>query len=106
MFCGSCGTQIKEGAKFCPGCGWQVPDMAPDVVPAGKGGATAASAAKKTTAAAHTCRTCGKPLEPGWKACPFCGAEINGKPVCTGCGRELDPVWIVCPFCKTQIGRK
>jgi hypothetical protein len=21
MFCGNCGTQIKEGAKFCPNCG-------------------------------------------------------------------------------------
>jgi len=25
MFCGSCGTQIKEGGKFCPSCGWKVP---------------------------------------------------------------------------------
>jgi hypothetical protein len=25
MFCGSCGSQIKEGGKFCPNCGWNVP---------------------------------------------------------------------------------
>jgi hypothetical protein len=24
MFCGSCGIQIKEGAKFCPNCGQPV----------------------------------------------------------------------------------
>lgn len=24
MFCPKCGTQIAEGAKFCPGCGWRV----------------------------------------------------------------------------------
>lgn len=24
-FCGKCGSGLKEGAKFCPKCGWQVP---------------------------------------------------------------------------------
>jgi uncharacterized membrane protein YvbJ len=31
MFCGSCGTQIKEGAKFCTDCGWAVPDQSAPV---------------------------------------------------------------------------
>jgi hypothetical protein len=24
------------------------------------------------------CRTCGKPLDPRWKICPFCEAEVSG----------------------------
>jgi predicted amidophosphoribosyltransferase len=24
------------------------------------------------------CRTCGKPLDPSWKICPFCESEVSG----------------------------
>jgi hypothetical protein len=26
------------------------------------------------------CQTCGRPLDPSWKICPFCEAEIGAAP--------------------------
>jgi hypothetical protein len=26
------------------------------------------------------CQTCGKPLDPLWKICPYCESEISGAP--------------------------
>lgn len=30
MFCGNCGTELREGARFCPGCGAPVEDQKAD----------------------------------------------------------------------------
>jgi hypothetical protein len=39
------------------------------------------------------CASCGKPLDPSWKICPFCEAEVLGAPVArrTRRRRELPP---------------
>jgi hypothetical protein len=39
------------------------------------------------------CASCGKPLDPSWKICPYCEAEVLGVPVArrTRRRRELPP---------------
>jgi len=34
-------------------------------------------AAPQPLAAALNCAHCGKPLQPGWKACPYCGEKVG-----------------------------
>ncbi len=34
-------------------------------------------AAPQPPAAAIYCAHCGKPLQPGWKACPYCGEKVG-----------------------------
>jgi membrane protease subunit (stomatin/prohibitin family) len=55
--CKKCGSQNKEGNKFCQGCGG----------PIGGGSAGAASGG--------FCKECGDPLDPGQKFCEKCGAK-------------------------------
>jgi RNA polymerase subunit RPABC4/transcription elongation factor Spt4 len=59
MFCPQCGTNVKDGVKFCGGCGWAVP------------AATAALPAEK-----H-CASCGTVLKDGGKFCPDCGVPVS-----------------------------
>jgi predicted amidophosphoribosyltransferase len=108
MFCGSCGTNIKDGAKFCPGCGWKVPGAGAQAVPAGEKPAPTSvdgitEAVQETLAEAGTCQYCGKAVEDGWQACPYCGKDLVREILCAGCGKKLDGVWVVCPFCKTPV---
>jgi RNA polymerase subunit RPABC4/transcription elongation factor Spt4 len=102
MFCGSCGTQIKEGGKFCPSCGWAVPisSETPDVIISKNNSATETvnEAPDKT----EKCSNCGKPVEKEWMVCPYCKAEVVRERLCAHCGKKLDPDWIICPFCKTE----
>jgi len=110
MFCGSCGTQIKEGGKFCPNCGWKVPGndavsfeaplKTPDVI--NKEDNKATTAAQEAHDRPGKCRNCGKPVEEEWLACPYCKAEIPRERLCAHCGNKLEPDWVICPFCKTE----
>jgi RNA polymerase subunit RPABC4/transcription elongation factor Spt4 len=60
MFCPQCGNNVKEGVKFCGGCGWAVPAAA---VPA-----------------ANRCSSCGTALKDGVKFCPNCGGAAAVVP--------------------------
>jgi hypothetical protein len=44
-----------------------------------------------------TCKSCKSPLQTGWKACPFCGAALQGT--CSSCGESMEAGWKVCPRC-------
>jgi predicted amidophosphoribosyltransferase len=113
MFCGSCGTQIKEGGKFCPSCGWKVPSnnavsfeaavKTPDTIISEDVVAMAMTAIKETPNKPGKCRNCGKPVEEEWLACPYCKAEIARERLCAHCGKKLEPDWVICPFCKTEV---
>jgi RNA polymerase subunit RPABC4/transcription elongation factor Spt4 len=92
MFCGKCGTTIKEGAKFCGGCGAKVEAKPP----------AAAFASAPAAVSGDTCAACGKPVEAEWKVCPFCKAAIIRERLCGNCGRKLEPEWNACPFCGTE----
>jgi|SRR5437588_3314980 len=37
------------------------------------------------------CRTCGKPLDPSWKLCPFCEAEVGSAPPPRRVRRRREP---------------
>ncbi len=38
------------------------------------------------------CRVCGKPLEPGWKICPFCESEVGAAPTARRVRRRREPI--------------
>ena len=48
------------------------------------------------------CPACGNAVQPGWVACPFCGASL-GKPKCPNCGNEVESGWMACPFCGIKL---
>jgi RNA polymerase subunit RPABC4/transcription elongation factor Spt4 len=49
------------------------------------------------------CRKCGATLNPSWKVCPECGADLLS--VCRNCGTELEKGWISCPSCGEDLPR-
>ncbi|MCQ2286495.1 MAG: zinc-ribbon domain-containing protein [Bacteroidales bacterium] len=54
-----------------------------------------------TSSPVPTCKSCGRPLEKGWKLCPFCGAKIILT--CKSCGSEIKETWHFCPYCAKKI---
>ena len=75
--CPKCGAEVKEDAKFCPGCG---NPMTPPEAPA-----------------AAKCPKCGAACQNNIKFCPECGAKI--RPNCRNCGVELNGNTKFCPEC-------
>jgi membrane protease subunit (stomatin/prohibitin family) len=67
-------------------------------VPAAAPPAAPAPAAAPASAA---CRACQKPITPGAKFCPECGAPQ--ALLCPGCKKELPPGTKFCPECGTKI---
>jgi uncharacterized Zn finger protein (UPF0148 family) len=63
MFCGSCGVQIKEGAAFCPNCGWAAPKPTVE------------------KPVALRCASCGVAVKEGAKFCPGCGTVVTVESV-------------------------
>jgi membrane protease subunit (stomatin/prohibitin family) len=53
--CPKCGSQVQQGAKFCPNCGATMAPPAPATTP---------------------CPNCGKPVTVGAKFCPECGQKL------------------------------
>ena len=64
--CLKCGSELKEGQKFCMKCGTPV------------GTNPKQPAAKQMTAA--VCSKCGNPLKPGQKFCMKCGTPVASTP--------------------------
>ena len=105
VLCKNCGTELKDGVKFCPSCGSKV------VIPEPQAPA----------AAADKCPGCGNPVNPGQKFCPVCGTKIvqpqeNPIPapaeekkeepqelVCS-CGTKLKSGAKFCPVCGNKVG--
>ncbi len=46
---------------------------------------------------APSCYNCGRPVQPEWRFCPYCEAEL--KHPCSQCGYLLEPEWKRCPQC-------
>ncbi len=67
--------------------------------------AAAPAAAEPAPAAEGKCASCGETLKPGWKVCPYCGAEVPKPkpPRCPSCNEEVQPRWKVCPNCGTSL---
>jgi hypothetical protein len=50
----------------------------------------------------HLCPHCDCEVEKDFLRCPNCMRKL--KDPCVSCGRPLDPTWKVCPFCEAEIG--
>ena len=50
----------------------------------------------------HLCPHCDFEVEKDFLRCPNCMRKL--KDPCHSCGRPLDPTWKVCPFCEAEIG--
>ncbi len=50
----------------------------------------------------HLCPHCDSEVEKDFLRCPNCMRKL--KDPCTSCGKPLDPTWKICPFCEAEIG--
>jgi Double zinc ribbon len=50
----------------------------------------------------HLCPHCDYEVEKDFLRCPNCMRKL--KDPCRSCGRPLDPTWKMCPFCEAEIG--
>jgi len=50
----------------------------------------------------HLCPHCDFEVEKDFLRCPNCMRKL--KDPCMSCGKPLDPTWKVCPFCEAEIG--
>jgi membrane protease subunit (stomatin/prohibitin family) len=64
-------------------------------------GAAAAPAAAPPAALAVPCRACQKPIAPGTRFCPECGAAQ--ALACPSCKKEIAPGTKFCPECGTKV---
>ncbi|HEY2604239.1 MAG TPA: zinc ribbon domain-containing protein [Thermoleophilaceae bacterium] len=49
----------------------------------------------------HGCPYCGYQVEKAFLRCPSCLRRL--KEPCTTCGKPLDPLWKICPYCESEI---
>ena len=50
----------------------------------------------------HLCPHCDYEVEKDFLRCPSCMRKL--KDPCKTCGRPLDPAWKICPYCEAEIG--
>ena len=50
----------------------------------------------------HLCPHCDYEVEKDFLRCPSCMRKL--KDPCLTCGRPLDPSWKICPFCESELG--
>ena len=50
----------------------------------------------------HLCPHCDYEVERDFLRCPNCMRKL--KDPCQNCGKPLDPNWKVCPYCEAEIG--
>ena len=50
----------------------------------------------------HLCPHCDHEVERDFLRCPHCMRKL--KDPCSNCGKPLDPNWRVCPYCEAEVG--
>ncbi len=50
----------------------------------------------------HLCPHCDYEVERDYLRCPNCMRKL--KDPCPSCGKPLDPAWKVCPYCEAEVG--
>jgi hypothetical protein len=50
----------------------------------------------------HLCPHCDYEVEKDFLRCPSCMRKL--KDPCANCGKPLDPAWKICPYCEAEIG--
>ena len=63
----------------------------------------AAAQARLTTLEHQHCQYCGFEIEKTFLRCPSCLRRL--KEPCTVCGKPLDPRWKICPYCEAEVGQ-
>ena len=63
----------------------------------------AAAEARLTEFDQHACAYCGFEVEKNFLRCPSCLRKL--KEPCTVCGKPLDPRWKICPYCEAEVGQ-
>jgi hypothetical protein len=48
-----------------------------------------------------SCPKCGKPADPKYAFCPYCGENL--RPVCPSCGKPVEPAWLACAHCGKML---
>jgi hypothetical protein len=61
-----------------------------------------ASEARLAELGYHLCPHCDAEVEKDFLRCPSCMRKL--KDPCRACGRPLDPNWKICPFCEAEVG--
>jgi Double zinc ribbon len=51
----------------------------------------------------HSCPYCGFEVEKAFLRCPSCLRRL--KEPCGVCGKPLDPRWKICPYCEAEVGQ-
>jgi double zinc ribbon protein len=49
------------------------------------------------------CQYCGFEVEKAFLRCPSCLRRL--KEPCATCGKPLDPRWKICPYCEAEVGQ-
>src|SRR5215208_2532586 len=49
----------------------------------------------------HLCPHCDAEVEKDFLRCPSCLRKL--KDPCTNCTRPLDPTWKICPYCEAEV---
>jgi hypothetical protein len=49
----------------------------------------------------HLCPHCDAEVEKDFLRCPSCMRKL--KDPCTSCGKPLDPTWRICPYCEVEV---
>ncbi len=50
----------------------------------------------------QVCPYCDYEVERDFLRCPHCMRKL--KDPCVSCGKPLDPMWKICPFCEAEVG--
>jgi hypothetical protein len=63
----------------------------------------AAAEARLATLEHVHCQYCGFEVEKDFLRCPSCLRRLREP--CTVCSRPLDPRWKICPYCEAEVGQ-
>ena len=63
----------------------------------------AAAQARLASLEHQHCQYCGFESERAFLRCPSCLRRL--KEPCTVCGKPLDPRWKICPYCEAEVGQ-
>jgi hypothetical protein len=62
----------------------------------------AAAEARLASLESTACPYCGFEIESSFLRCPSCLRRL--KEPCSVCGKPLDPRWKICPYCEAEVG--
>lgn len=81
------------------------PDQTIDPIVHATSGVVRPHKTKQAESGSWQCPSCREKIEPHWRCCPYCGAEISSTRKCPSCGEWLPSniEFKFCPSCGTKI---